>query len=402
MRHGSRKRRGAITVMTALIFFSLIICGGIAIDFSRIWTIRNELQSSADAGALAGALQLSPPRDTFTARDSAIAYAVRNRALTAVVAVDTAIKGFWDNSARTFTPLGNPTNAMKVKVSLAPTKLIMSSFGSIVPTIRASAVAWAMAPVNTAGCMKPWAIPYEILMYRINAFRGLPNTTTADLTRQFDPVADMAALTQMSTTDLTFRLKIAQNSNGNTGQVTQGGATSTSMPGNYQAVRLGKWWDFATQAVANPSPMTGANDYRDHINGTSGCFTLAVGDSLETETGNKVGPTIQGITPNVCASLLNDPNNVNTHGTCLDAAGNAIAPDIKAAFFSCGSGCNGQAHVGVRMLGSFSLKQIYPTGQGGQNPQYDKSEIVGVFRPIQSMGPVGNGASTIIKLMLVQ
>jgi hypothetical protein len=77
-------------------------------------------------------------------------------------------------------------------------------------------------------------------------------------------------------------------------------------------------------------------------------------------------------------------------------------PDIKAAFYSCGSGCNGFTHVGINMLGSFSLKQIYPTNDGGQNPQYEMSQIVGIFRPIASMGPVGGGASTIIRLMLVQ
>ena len=88
-----KQRRGAIVVMTGLMFFALLVCGAVAIDFGRLWTERWELQSAADAGALAGALQLMPPRDSMYFLDSARAYVLRNRAMGDTITVDSVIKG---------------------------------------------------------------------------------------------------------------------------------------------------------------------------------------------------------------------------------------------------------------------------------------------------------------------
>ena len=386
-----RNRRGAIAVMVALMFFGLLACAAIAIDFSRIATIKEQLQTAADAGALAGALQLVGTRDTTVITDSATAYATRNRVFTGTPALDSVVKGNWDAPTRTFVALGGPSNAVRVRVSLQPTNLIMTSLGATVPRLHAAAVAWANAPVSATGCMKPLAIPYEVLMFRLNNARGLPNSTTADLTRPFDPVNDLAALRGMSVNQRTFTLKHSG------GPVTQTAATSTNMPGNYQAVRLGKYWDFLTQTAANPAPVPGANAYRDALGGTGPCYTLSPGDSLQTQPGAMAGPTIQGIEPAVCQTLVNTPANLTTHGQCLDGNGTVITPEVKAAFFTCGTGCSGQSVLEVKLLGAFALERVYPSNAG----TFDRAEVVGVLTPTQGMGPVG-GAGLVTKLVLAQ
>jgi hypothetical protein len=173
------------------------------------------------------------------------------------------------------------------------------------------------------------------------------------------------------------------------------------MPGNYQAVRLPKYWDFGTQSLASPGPQNGANSYRDWISGANGCANLAVGDSLQTETGNKVNPTLQGAEPNVCSTIVNNSSNVATHGDCLTSSG-TVGVDIAAAFYACGTGCTGQSRVAVRLMGSFTVTKIYPDNDGGPSPRWDKSQIVGIFKPQQSSGGAGGGHTTFTKLVLAK
>jgi hypothetical protein len=390
-----KSRRGAFVVITGVLFIMMVGFGAVAVDFSRMWTLKNELQTSADAAATAGAIQLAGTHVTTgnAPADSARAYATRNPAMARNVVVDSVELGHWNHNTRTFTPGGTPTDAIHVVVANPMQGLLMTLFGVTPPRIRARATGWAGAPVATSGCQKPWAIPYENLMYAINAYRGIANTT-ANMNRAFDQVADIAALQAMTQAQRTFDLKIAQNNNNNNGQINQTAATTTSMPGNYQAVRLGKWWDYATQSIANPPPGQGGNDYLNNITGANGCYTLSVGDSLETETGNKVGPTLNGMEPAVCTTIVNSGPN---EGDCLNSAG-TVGVDIKASFFRCGTGCSGQAHVGIELLGSFTLTKVYPNNSGG----HEKSEIAGIFVPIQSSGPVGGGSTTLQRPILVQ
>jgi Flp pilus assembly protein TadG len=408
-----RQRRGAFVVMTGVMFFALIVCGAVAIDFSRLWTERWELQTAADAGSIAGAMQLMPPRDSLRYADSARAYVWRNRAMADTITVDSVIKGNWDGPTRTWTPAGDPSNAVRVVVSQRASNLFMAGFGVPVPRMMARSIAWAGAPVATTNaCMKPWAIPYEELMYRINVWRAanepgfpyVPANTTANMTRPFDQVGDLAALQQMSAADRTFRMKL--------GSSPPSGVYDPNTTGNYQAVKLGKYWDYATQSVANPGPDNGgASAYEGHIEGST-CHGLAVGDSLESEQGNMVGPTMDGMckngnisglqtcnTPAVCTQL--DARAGGGYGDCYDSSGQ-VGVDVKSAFFSCYYGCNGSSKYEVRLLGSFTIKKAYPDKDKGKTPQWDKSEIVGEFKPVMSQGAGGGGSTTLVKLILVQ
>lgn len=380
--HQRRERRGAITLLTAIMFLSLTGIAALAIDFGRMWTVKNELQTAADAGAMAGAFQMTPMRVAANAVDSAIAFAKRNKAMADTVTVDSTILGTWNNTSRTFTAGATPANAIQVVVSRSVRGFFMGTFGVTPGRFKARAIGWGAAPVGADACTKPWAIPYEVLMLAVNQYRGIPSTN-ANLNRAWTQ-ADYTALSQMSAGQRTFTLKIGQNNNANNGQITQTAADSTNMPGNFQAVRLGKYWDFATSSYASPAPQTGGNTYRDNISGVNGCYSIAPGDSLQTETGNKKGPTDQGLRA-FCPQMSGN--------NCLDANGNPTVT-VASSFFRCGSGCSGQSVVSIQLIGSFILSS-YNQGSG---------DLTGIFNPIARAGPVGSSgaSSTLVKAILVQ
>ena len=407
-----KARRGAVVVMLGIMMVTLVSVSAIAIDFSRLFALRNELQTSADAAAHAGAIQLLPPNNAGQTIAVATNFATANLAMTQTVTVDSVELGDWDDIGKTFTPLpaAAHTDAVRVVVSRQSTGLIMRLLGVAAPRLKARAIGWADAPVaNAAGCIKPVAIPFPQLMWRINVFRNIPNTPdTLGMYRPFDSVQDMAALSNMSAAERTFSLKIGSG---------QTADTLGQMGGNYQAVKLGKYWDKATGALATPPPDNGgANAYVNHMSGGT-CNTLAIGDSLITEPGNMAGPTVCGAytggngcghltTPGICSSLVgesdNTPRTDPTFGDCMNAGGTA-GVDVKAAFYRCTTGCNGKSTVEVSMLGSFTLTKVYPQqSQNNTTPVFDKAEIVGIFKPMSDPGTVGPGQTTLVRPIIVR
>ena len=406
-----QSRRGAIVVMVGIMAVSLMSISAISIDFSRMWTLRNELQTTADAAAHAGAVQLAPPNNANLTDSIVRAYAGINPAMQGAVTVDSVILGDWDDANKLFIPWPTATtvDAVSVTVSRQTTGLMMTMLGVAQPRIRARAIGWADAPVSDAtGCIKPWAIPYTVLMYKLNVWRNtyaggnfFPPESEANLTRTFDQVEDLKALQQMEPVHRTFTLKEAS---GNT--MSDSGA---AMPGNYQAVKLPpiRFADGSTNPVAPPS---GGDAYRDNIAGAE-CHSLEVGDILGTEGGNMPGPTFQGVTgtspaqgPGVCKKLIGYTDNTNkndpTFGDCLDENDGQV--DVKAAFYYCSTKCNGRTEVEVKLLGSFTLKKIYPQGDGGPNPAFERSQIVGIFKPVTDPGTVGTGSTMYTQVIIVR
>src|SRR4030095_10965736 len=109
----------------------------------------------------------------------------------------------------------NITNAtaVEVVVSHGTNKLIMGALGIAAPKVHARAIAWANAPVNNSNCMKPWTMPYTVLMDLVNRRRVADGTLTGDpdsfanLTRDFTNY-DRELLGTMSDVERTFTLKM--------------------------------------------------------------------------------------------------------------------------------------------------------------------------------------------------
>ena len=410
-----RNRRGIFVVLFALLFLVLMGTAAMAIDMSRIWTMRNELQTSADAGALGGAIQMTSPHNLAFVDDTARKIARLNRAAYDTVHVDGVTTGVWNDAAATFDSLvPQPHNAVRVEVSHGTNKMIMGLFGIAAPRVKARAIAWANAPVNNASCLRPWSIPYVILMQKVNLKRielaastgdpkyNLPNpggaNDPANLRRDFTDLDRDVLNRQMSVTDRTFKLKMGAG-NGNQSTVNDPPPGSEE-PGQYQAVKLPR--KRSAGGTVNPDgipPQNGADPYRDAISGAV-CYPIGVGDVLEVQTGDLVGPTIQGVERNgsedhyVCYTLTNT-------GLCQNQDG-STGVDVKAAFHLCSTGCNGAAEVTVQMLGSFTLTRVVPQGGGPPDPDNPPGSLTGIFKPIGSTGPVGPGPTTLRRIILVR
>jgi Flp pilus assembly protein TadG len=72
----AKNRKGIFVVLFGILFMSLMGAAAISIDFARIWAMRNELQTTADAAALAGAVQIGlTPTDSLQISNAARNYA---------------------------------------------------------------------------------------------------------------------------------------------------------------------------------------------------------------------------------------------------------------------------------------------------------------------------------------
>jgi hypothetical protein len=411
----ARERKGIFVVLFGILFVSLMAAAAISIDFARIWAMRNELQTAADAAALAGAVQLNiPGKSSSSEVDSASRrFGTINSAMGVAPVVEEVTLGRWDDFATppAFTAVGPPYDAVRVVVNHATSGLIMGALRIAAPTVHARAIAWSEAPITTANCIRPWAIPYEVLMGKLNPLRvddpsisGNPYSR-ANLTRPFDQAKDLPILKSADPSLRTFSLKLGQNDNNKT--TVDDGTIVNGQPGNFQAVVLPKIWDFKTQSPTIPKPNGGGSEYADAIMGKN-CYSLAVGDSLATESGNMVGKTVnaadmqnnQTAPYGVCTSIV-DNKTSPLNGNCNNAEG-GVGVKIKAAFYYCPSACGGKSTVAIKLLGSFTLKKIYPNGDTGNTPAWDKSQIVGTFDPIDDSGPVGGTSTTLYKVILVK
>lgn len=374
-----RARRGAIAILTVLLFLALLGIGAIVVDFSRMQVMRNQLQTAADAAALAAAIQLNrTPKTDYLDQAKAIGQA--NPLFDQQVTVpDTAVElGTWDPASRVFTGNGNdPATANAVRVTLRhdASYLMANHLGWPVKPVAAQAVAWAGPSVGKTDCMKPWALWYGLLMGRINTYLGKENSEE-NLTRPMTP-EDLEALRAMSEDARTFNIFLG----------TLNDKSQVLNSGNFYAVDLPPvQYADGTQGT----PETGGSAYQDAIAGVDGdgnpvCHSVGVGDVLQTEPGAMIGPTKQGMEPYVCATIAGDD--------CLGPDGNP--PVIKSAFWNqFTEKGNGKFNVEVTVIGSFVLKKFYQ--------QSNELHIVGTFQPIADNGPVGGATTTLVKVILVK
>lgn len=376
-------RRGAVAILTVLLFLALLGIGAVVVDFARLELMRNQLQTAADAAALAGAVQLTKTdKISYLAQAKAIGQA--NPLFDTVVVVpDAAVEvGRWDRASRTFASTNSPTTADAVRVTLShqSSYLIGSALGFAPKQVAVKAVAWAGPSVGETMCMKPWALWIGQLMNRINLYRfGSPGDPTRPMEQ-----ADLDALRDMpedGPTGRTFTVFLGN------------GGTDTTFNGNFYAISLPPFY----HADGSPSDSTsnGANSYEQNISGAR-CNSVSIGDSLLTEPGAMVGKTCAGVVGSescnvngdgICASLVN--------GTCKGPNGEDVV--VKTAFWSAPTTSNGRLAAAVRLIGSFQLKTF--TKNNGKD---GKAQLTGTFLPLADNGPIGNQVTTLVRIVLVQ
>lgn len=358
-----RRNDGAAAVLLVVSLLLLLGLVAAAVDAGRLFAVRAELQTAVDAGALAGAIELANGGGDGS-RDVAIQYAALNEAENqpVVVAPDQVTFGTWDDDAGTFNPLPSSVGADAIEVIArrSVSHYFAWALNLLQTNAGAGAIAWSGAPVGATDCMKPWAIPFELLDGNRD---GSIDDNEVDV-----------ALGQE------FRLKTA--SPGGTGD----SLDASGIPSFFYAVVLPPF--FHDGVYQDVSGYTGGDEYRDNIAACSP-HPISVGDSLLTEPGNMPGPTIQGARE-VCGEIVAEI--CNPYGT-YSPDGQPGIPVIAGLWKSTVDPI-GRRAVEVAALASFRLTKVYN--------QSSHAVIVGVFEGMSTAGSVGEEKTTLSTIILVR
>lgn len=352
-----QNRRGAILVLAAFVMVVVLSMFVVVVDLSRIFVQRNELQTSVDAGALAGVLELY--KNPVYVDDSAISFGTRNQVLKLAPAIATAgvTCGVWDDVGRTFTAsIGCNLSDNAVEVTgTTPRQASLSSFMSLGSgNVTQKATAW-LAYVNGTKCVKPFGLPYKALTYAVRPDRA--NPIDPDPERALTP-GDYFRLRTYPRDSLRFKLKAGSGSEDRLG------------PGNFGPLDL------------DGNSAGGGSDYGEDIENCDST-KLSVGSVIRTETGNMSGPTRSGVT----ALCQNEGSMVGDE--CRDADGNMGLP-ILAVLISYTGVLNGNSPVTVRQIGAFKLDSLNGTS------------VVGHFVGYSAGGSIGTVKTTLTRPILVK
>jgi|KBSMisStaDraftv2_1062788.scaffolds.fasta_scaffold34780_4 hypothetical protein len=309
--------RGMSLVFIGVGFMSFFVVTTLAIDVGMFMTARTQAQTSADAGALAGATALA--FNSFTdhssvgpAVTSAINAAQANTVMGTAVSITSADVTFpFDAATGESDQIHVSVYRTTARGNALPT-LVGRFFGVTSANIQASATAQAAA-ANAARCVLPFTIPDKWIektpcgapgcswtpsstfdMYD-NKGNFLPNPDIynppgSDSPTGYSPTADVG---------LQLTLKASNGSN--------------VAPSMYNP------WDLPGS--------TGGDDYRNNISGCNSNL-VTIGNDMAPENGNMVGPTQQG-TQDLIAS---DPGaHWDTGCNCVKGSAFAISPRIRIA-----------------------------------------------------------------------
>jgi len=352
-----KNRRGAILVLAAFVMVVVLGMLVVVVDMSRIYTQKNELQTAADAGALAGVLEMIKTSPEAEIKDSAVSFGEKNQVLKQAINVATAdvVCGNWDEANKTY--LGDSAECGPAENTVAVTTrgaanysfpLFMNSNVQLAATARAY-----VASVGKTDCIKPWAIPYDELTTTLQ-----PGNT--DIYRNLDAI-DLQQLHELSLAERTFTLKIG----------------SPPASGNFGSLRI-------------PDPddprANGGNLYASNIINCNGT-PIGPGDVLDTQTGNMAGPTSKSV-EEFCA---NNGSFQASTGNCYDKNGE-LGITVKAALWSqLTDKGQGNYSVQVRQIVAFKILNVSK-----------QAEVTGAFLPIVTKGGLTPLNTTIKRPILVK
>lgn len=283
-----RRDRGQVLVFVALAIFALLGIAALAVDVGYMYSTRHELQRSADAGALAGAsafttgdwndtsMALDHPRGIADSR--ARDYASR----------DVVVQSRLDPNAEV--AVNFPAlDRIEVVTSRTVDLFFARIFGMNNRLITARAVAQAAVagPPNDVNCIKPFAIPYP---WADDPAFGTDRRGNPDGLYEGEPAPGETVYTDCvggvgMCPGARITLKVGSPS-----------ADNTSPSGQQTAGQF-----FLVQGNVGGETFQGGADLRTYI--SDGCFPVDLTLPVDMMTGNKMGPTVQGI----AALIAKDP-----------------------------------------------------------------------------------------------
>lgn len=329
-----RDERGAVVVMVGAVLALLLLFAVYAIDASQMLLVKSQLQTAADAGALAGAIAMGLTGDSAAAVGEAISLAGANNALQNTGTANTMESVVITDGDVTFPAAG------QIRVTTHRTDDTDDSFlnyflrifdddgeiGNM--TARATA---SFLWVCGANCIKPWAPP--------DRWVDTDGDAHYDAGEPYDPIT-----TGYSDADL--------------------GTQITLVLGNGSVNNFGEFWYYSIvfPPLGEGDPQTGGDPYREWI---CGCRDQSVsvdpGDLVIVEPGAKTGPNAQGLE----CLFPQDPSAEwdEATGTVINSAHTVSPRIVKVAFFdprlgvhNIGPGRDGLAivKIGVLFLESYT------------------------------------------------
>lgn len=329
-------------VFVAILMTVLIGFTGIAIDASRLYVIRAQLQTTADAAAIAGIVEVKNKRPT-NATTVAQQYAASNKVeqqLPTVNAADVE-PGTWDFSTNTFTPLASWTDpavaAVRVTASYPASFTFARVFGTTGMTVQARSVA-AIGYVGSTDCLRPWGVSYQTLLDNLYPPAGTKSAASYDLTP-----ADIERLSGASYPANAITLL--------------SGTADPTTPGNI------------AQVVVN-DPWTGNNSYKSAI---TGCSNLPIGPGTWLDADAGVGG---GQTANALHDFCQANGGTTGTGQNFTCTGQ---PRVKLAMWDLSTGAPGSnLQLRVKYVGVFAIVGF----KGGAGPD----QITGYFTSMATTG----------------
>jgi len=335
-----RDERGAVVVMVGAVLALLLLFAVYAIDASQMLLVKSQLQTAADAGALAGAIALGTTGDTTAAVNQAIALAGANDALQNTGTANTMESVVITSGDVTF-PAGG-----QIRVTTHRTDGTGDSFlnyflrifdddgeiGNM--TARATA---SFGWVCGSDCLRPWAIVDDYVDADSN---GIYDETGGDY---YDPQT-----TGYTDSDI--------------------GVLVTLIRGQHSDPEFEQsWWYAIDYPPANRfNPIEGADRYREWVEGCpDNSFNVIPGDELQLEPGNvccgQNNVAVQGIINSDASATWNSSTNE------VDNSLYPVSPRIvKVPLFDPSIGvtdvANGRKRVTVVKVAAFFLES-YNNGE---------------------------------------
>jgi Flp pilus assembly protein TadG len=155
-----QNRKGSVIVLVALLMVVLLGVGALAVDISQMQAYKSELQRTADAAALAAAMQLGHESNYSQADAFATRYIQDNPVMGDLATQVLLEYGRWNGS---FTPVpcvancGLHDNSFRVTVRSSG-RFFLAQLLTGNPDFNVSAVATAWLPVNVTSCVAPWSV----------------------------------------------------------------------------------------------------------------------------------------------------------------------------------------------------------------------------------------------------
>jgi Flp pilus assembly protein TadG len=246
-----KKEEGFVLVIVAVFLVALIGFLAIAVDVGLLYGAKTSAQQVADAAALAGAFTfISSP----TAPQPATA---SNHALQ--VAVNNSIMGAPVTAANVGVSVDIPNQRVTVDVTSTQNTYFARVLGTTTADVSVEGIAEASKYSTGSSCVKPWFVPNTVL--------GTGGACAACSANQV--LISGGEVTTYANTKLGQQFSLKSQD-----------PTGAIAPGQFYAIQL-------------PGSVGGA-DYRANIGNCADAY-LRCGNSYSVETGNMVGPTVQGV-----------------------------------------------------------------------------------------------------------